>query len=110
MIFGQTEKALQRIEEEAEVVERAYQKFHEMQTEYGMDAREFSDQKRVLREKLKKLEKELDYYFAKEYGIDPENSKEFNRWWTTHFPFHWFAEFYRILFAGGFDIIIGNPP
>ena len=57
LVFGQTEKALQRIEEEAEIVERAYQKFHEMQTEYGMDAREFSDQKRALREKLNKLQR-----------------------------------------------------
>ena len=110
LVFGQTEKALQRIEEEAEIVERAYQKFHEMQTEYGMDAREFSDQKRVLREKLNKLKDELDLYLAKEYGVAPEKSKDFDKWRTSHQPFHWFAEFYGIMNGGGFDVIIGNPP
>ncbi len=110
LVFGQTEKALQRIEEEAEVVERAYQKFHEMQTEYAMDAQDFSDQKQTLREKLKRLANELNLYLAKEYGIDPSRSRDFNRWQTTHFPFHSFAEFYAITVAGGFDVIIGNPP
>ncbi|TVR66757.1 MAG: SAM-dependent methyltransferase, partial [Candidatus Competibacteraceae bacterium] len=27
-----------------------------------------------------------------------------------HEPFHWFIEFYGIMRAGGFDVIIGNPP
>jgi hypothetical protein len=110
LVFGQTDKALQKIEEEAEIVERAYQKFHEMQTEYGMDAREFADQKRVLREKLNKLKDELDRYLAKEYGVDPEKSRDFTVWRTNHFPFHWFAEFYGIIRRGGFDAVIGNPP
>lgn len=108
--FNQIEKELQRIEEEAEIVERAYLKFHEMQTEYGMDAREFSDQKRGLREKLNTLKDELDRYLAKEYRVNPDNSKEFNKWRTSHQPFHWFAEFYGIIQRGGFDVIIGNPP
>jgi len=110
LVFGQTEKALQRIEEEAEIVERAYQKFHEMQTEYGMDAREFSDQKRVLREKLNKLKDELDRYLAKEYGVAMEKAKDFERWRISHYPFHWFAEFYGIMNGRGFHVIIGNPP
>ena len=33
LVFGETEKAIRRIEEEAEIVERAFQKFHEMQTD-----------------------------------------------------------------------------
>ena len=110
LVFGQTEKALQRIEEEAEVVERAYQKFHEMQTEYGMDARDFAEQKRELREKLNNLKGELDGYLAKEYGIDIKNYRDFKKWQNSHQPFHWFGEFYRIMRQGGFDAIIGNPP
>ena len=110
LVFGQTEKALQRIEEEAEIVDRAYQKFHEMQTEYGMDAREFSDQKRELRQKLNKLKNELDCYLARDYCVDLNNSKDFNKWRINYYPFHWFAEFYGILRKGGFDAIIGNPP
>ena len=34
----------------------------------------------------------------------------YERWRKSHKPFHWFAEFYGIHKAGGFDIIIGNPP
>ncbi|MBS3906229.1 MAG: hypothetical protein KGZ49_04240 [Syntrophaceae bacterium] len=110
LVFGQTEKALQRIEEEAEIVDRAYQKFHEMQIEYGMDAREFSDQKRALRENLNNLKEELDGYLAKEYGIEISNSRDFKKWQNSHQPFHWFGEFYGIMRQGGFDAIIGNPP
>ncbi|MBM4341613.1 MAG: hypothetical protein FJ110_18965 [Deltaproteobacteria bacterium] len=110
LVFGQTEKALQRIEEEAEIVDRAYQKFHEMQTEYGMDACEFSDQKQVLRENLNTLKGELDQYLAREYGVHPEKSTEFYKWRTSHQPFHWFAEFYGIMTHEGFNVVIGNPP
>jgi hypothetical protein len=28
----------------------------------------------------------------------------------SHQPFHWFAEFYRVMNEGGFDVVIGNPP
>ena len=42
----------------------------------------------------------------------------YQRWLTSHKPFHWFVEFYGILEKdesdvskkGGFDVIIGNPP
>lgn len=33
--------------------------------------------------------------------------EEFRR---SHIPFHWFAEFPRAMAAGGFDVVIGNPP
>jgi hypothetical protein len=32
------------------------------------------------------------------------------KWLKSHQPFHWFVQFYGILIAGGFDVIIGNPP
>jgi len=35
---------------------------------------------------------------------------EYQRWLTTHKPFHWFVVFYGIMSNGGFDVIIGNPP
>ncbi|NCP29861.1 MAG: hypothetical protein GW867_07555 [Armatimonadetes bacterium] len=31
-------------------------------------------------------------------------------WLTSHKPFHWFVEFHQIMKAGGFDVVIGNPP
>src|SRR4051794_35325074 len=49
MVYGETEKAIRRIEEEAEIVERAFHRFHDMQTDYGMDARDFATAKQELR-------------------------------------------------------------
>lgn len=35
----------------------------------------------------------------------------FEKWKSSHQPFHWFAEFYEIVHEkSGFDVIIGNPP
>ena len=38
------------------------------------------------------------------------SQKDFDAWKASHQPFHWFVEFYGIMHAGGFDVIIGNPP
>ncbi|MEK6589660.1 MAG: Eco57I restriction-modification methylase domain-containing protein, partial [Nitrospinota bacterium] len=36
---------------------------------------------------------------------------QYEKWKSSHQPFHWFAEFYEIVHEkGGFDVIIGNPP
>ena len=110
LVFGETEKAIRRIEEEAEIVERAFQKFHEMQIELGMDARVFAVAKQELRARLKKLADELDRYLAGAYGVDSNKAKAYDQWRKSHQPFHWFTEFYGIMSQGGFDVIIGNPP
>jgi Eco57I restriction-modification methylase len=98
------------IVEKAEIVERAFQKFHEMQTDYGMDARDFAVAKQELRSRLAKLTDELDRYLAGAYSVYPGNAKAYDQWRKSHQPFHWFAEFYGIMQRGGFDVIIGNPP
>ena len=59
---------------------------------------------------MAKLDAELDRYLAGEYGVNVERQKDFEVWKTSHQPFHWFVEFYGIMHAGGFDVIIGNPP
>jgi hypothetical protein len=117
LLFGETENILRRIEEDAEVADRAFRKFHEMQTEQGMSPSDFVEAKENLRARLKKLTDELDHFLASEYGISekkiPNSNKyrdAFEKWLKTHQPFHWFAEFYGITKAGGFDVIIGNPP
>jgi hypothetical protein len=98
------------IVEEAEIVERAFQKFHEMQTQYGMDGRAFATQKQELRERLSQLADRLDQFLAGDYGITPGQTKKLADWKLSHAPLHWFAEFYGIMRSGGFDVIIGNPP
>jgi hypothetical protein len=101
---------LPKIQEEAEIVERAFEKFHQMQTRYGMNAKEFAAAKQQLRTRLKGLAGRLDEYLASEYGKEPAKKKAYEEWRSSHQPFHWFAEFYGIMSRGGFDVIIGNPP
>ena len=99
-----------RVTEEAEIVDRAFQKFHEMQTKHGMNACEFAAQKQELRNRLDRLAEQLDRYLAGEYGISPDKGKDFENWQASHQPLHWFAEFFGIMRHGGFDAVIGNPP
>lgn len=100
-----------RIVEDAEIVDRAFQMFREMQTEQGVKSQELSEGKKGLRDRLGALAGELDRHLAGEYGIDADRKpKDFAHWRTSHQPFHWFAEFHGIMKDGGFDVIIGNPP
>jgi len=108
--LGLFQDEVDRVVEEAEIVDRAFKKFREMQTQHGMDAKQFTQAKTELRDRLGKLRAELDRYLAGDYGIDPDKPKRFEAWQASHHPFHWLAEFYGIMNEGGFDVIIGNPP
>ena len=110
MLYGEDKAKLERIEEDAEIANRAFIKFREMQTRHGMDASDFADAKVELRERLDALRAELDGYLAGEYGIKEDDEATYNHWQTSHQPFHWFVEFYGIMQGGGFDVIVGNPP
>lgn len=99
-----------RIDENAEIADRAFQRFRQMQTEFCMDAGEFQDSKKELRQQLAEVNKELNCYLAREYGVDLNKFTAFEKWRKSHQPFHWFVEFYNIISRGGFDVIIGNPP
>ncbi len=102
--------SLPQIEERAQIADRAFRKFREMQTEHGMDASEFAATKMELRKRLNDLRNELDQYLAGDYGIKTKNRWAYQKWCDSHQPFHWFVEFYGIMRRGGFDVIIGNPP
>lgn len=117
IVFKETEEHLNRIEEDAEIADRAFRKFREMQTEQGMKPSDYTEAKENLRLRLHKLTDELDRFLAGEYGINErsipnkkKNEEALEKWRKSHQPFHWFAEFYGILKNGGFDVIIGNPP
>jgi hypothetical protein len=70
-----------------------------------------AEDKKNLAGRLRKLADKLDRYLGREYGIDVDKQKAaYAKWRAGHKPFHWFAEFYGTLKAGGFDIVIGNPP
>ncbi|MCA1624083.1 MAG: Eco57I restriction-modification methylase domain-containing protein, partial [Acidobacteria bacterium] len=108
--LGYDDPLMQEIDEEAEITARAFEQFRAMQTEHGMDAKEFHDAKRNLRTRLNALDRKLDRYLAGEYGVHAGEPSAFKTWRDSHQPFHWFVEFYEIIKRGGFDVIIGNPP
>lgn len=110
-----TEETLARIEQKALEVERAEQNFRNIQTEggIGVDA----SAKQALRTLLNDLRADLNPYLATEYNIgdgtrSDENlqSEEYKAWLKDYQPFHWWVEFHKIMYDGGFDVIIGNPP
>ena len=68
------------------------------------------DDKQALRDRLSRLDDELDRHLATEYGVDPKKATAYDAWRASHQPFHWFVEFYGIMRKGGFDVVIGNPP
>lgn len=99
-----------RIEEQAETVDRAFRRFHEMQTEQDMKQSDFSEAKNKLGQRLESLNTELDMFLASLYNINVDKKKPYKKWKKSHQPFHWLSEFYGIVSKGGFDVIIGNPP
>lgn len=118
LLFGEETDTMRKLEENADIADRAFKRFREMQIERGMDSKDFADAKEELSSRLKLLSDELDLYLASEYGIvekkkavdDIKYQINFKKWRESHQPFHWFIEFYGIIQEGGFDVIIGNPP
>lgn len=102
------EQILTRIEEDAEIADRAFNRFREQQTSLGGEVT--AGDKADLRRRLDSLRAELNRYLAAEYGIDLKDAPACEKWRASHQPFHWFVEFYGIMHQGGFDVIIGNPP
>ena len=94
------------IEEKCEIVAKAFARYKEIQLSYGDDYTEFKKAKAELNKRLKELNHELNQLLHKQAQAIP-----YEKWLTSHQPFHWFAEYYEIIHdKGGFDVIIGNPP
>ncbi|MCB8987559.1 MAG: Eco57I restriction-modification methylase domain-containing protein [Ardenticatenaceae bacterium] len=113
IVFGEDEAALAAIEEKAGDIDRLFTHFRAMQTssdQREFDAADFVATKQRLQSRLRELEDELNRLIARQYGVKMEDGKAYQKWLTSHQPFHWFTEFYGILKQGGFDVIIGNPP
>jgi len=109
LVWGEQQREIARIEEEAELADMAFKEFHRQQTAAAGTVT--AADKEALRTRLASLADRLDRYLAGEYGIDAaDEPKAFARWRHSHKPFHWFSEFYGIMDAGGFDVVIGNPP
>ncbi|MCD6405084.1 MAG: Eco57I restriction-modification methylase domain-containing protein [Planctomycetes bacterium] len=100
--------ALKKIEGKAQAVDDLFKLFRQEQTKLGAAIEPRN--KETLKAHLKELNEELNRYLADEYRIDPDDETAYAKWLKSHKPFHWFIEFYGIMHAGGFDVIIGNPP
>ena len=99
---------LPRVEERAEIADRAFRQFQETQR-HNLDA-DNSAAKTMLRRRLDELRTELDGYLAEGNDVRTNRASEYRKWRLSHQPFHWLIEFYGIIQRGGFDVIIGNPP
>jgi hypothetical protein len=108
LMFGEVEETLLRIDERAEIADRAFKQFRAQQTKLG--GRVTPGDKAELRRRLDELAEELDRYLAQEHSVDPKNEPAFRRWRISHHPFHWFTEFFGIMKQGGFGSVVGNPP
>ena len=98
---------LPRIEEQCDIVARAFSRYKEIQLAGSNDYQDFKTAKDQLNSRLEKLTNELDVLLHKRHYSDIK----FNKWRGSHKPFHWLAEFYEIIHGkNGFDVIIGNPP
>lgn len=106
--FSDTKEDIERIEDHALTVEKAYNQFRLQHTRLGGHVTPAD--KKALRTSLETLTAELNEYLASEYGVDPTKPRNFKGWLLSHAPFHWFAEFFGIMLGGGFDCVIGNPP
>lgn len=109
---------LGKFKEECQIVATAFKRFQDAQliTDKGEDTHKKA--KAELQNRLDALNDKLNGYLASTYDIDkykiPDKKKfkkRYQEWYSSHQPFHWFAEFYEIINGnGGFDVVIGNPP
>jgi len=96
-----------KVYQEMDIVSRAYETFKKVQLEQDSDLETFRQAKKQLKERLKDLNELLNQNFHK--ATSP--GMDYNKWRSSHQPFHWLAEYYDIINGnGGFDVIIGNPP
>ncbi|MFL6284431.1 MAG: Eco57I restriction-modification methylase domain-containing protein [Pyrinomonadaceae bacterium] len=104
------EDSMGRIGGSAEVADRAFRSFREIQTRQDVTSEEIGEAKRELRRQFGDLERELNQYLAGDYGVDHAKRVEYQKWLSSHKPFHWFIDFNSIIKGGGFSVILGNPP
>jgi hypothetical protein len=110
--FGFEQQEINDIERQALHTQRLFDLFRQSQSG-TCSPEELRQAKETLTKELGRLASKLDRYLAGEYGIDADNPKkasDFQKWHDTYRPFHWFVEFYGIMHAGGFQVVIGNPP
>jgi hypothetical protein len=66
--------------------------------------------KRELSRELDAVRLSADEAYATAQGVSPDATAAYHAWYLVSWPFHWFLEFPHVIAAGGFDVVIGNPP
>jgi hypothetical protein len=89
-------------------VEQQYNNFQIQQVQRGGHVT--PSDKQALIDTLAELEEMLNYHLAREYGINTTKTADYEKWKLSHQPFHWYVDFHPLMEAGGFDVVIGNPP
>lgn len=98
--------ALESLKPKAKKLVDIYNKFVEVQR-VSTSGSQLQKAKANLVSLSDEIREELNELYASETGVA---KKELARWKVSHLPFHWFIEFPEALTAGGFDVVIGNPP
>lgn len=97
----------QDVREKLKNLSLAMIRFKQCQLEQNSNHNDFLASKQDLNERQKQVNDILDKTLHR-------NGRDLAEWKKREQPFHWIAEFYRILDIekgnGGFDVIIGNPP
>lgn len=88
-----------------QAADRELNSFRNMQTQLAVSAIDLYVAKTEVRKKLLDIANELNKDLAALYG-----ATNIVKYVSSHNPFHWLMEFYRIMKNGGFDVIVGNPP
>ena len=95
----------EQVEQEMQLVAMAYETFKHVQFTQEEDMAAFKQAKWDLKQRLASLNELLNRRMHASTGLP------YDKWLSSHQPFHWLAEFYQIIKGnGGFDVIIGNPP
>lgn len=96
----------EKIVEKCDMVARTFKHYKEIQLGDGENYLAFKQAKEELNTRLRELNHDLNVLLHKQNNAIP-----YQDWLKSHFPFHWFAEFYEIIKENkGFDVVIGNPP
>jgi hypothetical protein len=99
------EDSMGRIEDKAKQLDAAVAQFRLQQTR--LNGTVTTEDKARLRARFVELEDELNDFLAAQYAV---RKSCIESWKSTHKPLHWFSDFHSNMIAGGFDVIIGNPP
>jgi hypothetical protein len=116
IVFDTDLEVLAAVKDKADKVSRAYSRFQDTQVVNDQGSDTHTKAKQELRQRLVDLNESLNIYAAFLYGIDKDKKPaDYQKWFASHQPFHWFAEFYGVLYDEedrfrGFDVVIGNPP